>query len=322
MMNMNAPSASSKSSIIGVSEAIVAYLWWGFVTAMYYKQLDQFPPMELLTGRVLTGIPLMLLLIALPPGIGRLIEVLRNRRTMAMLALSTFCISLNWLTFIYAVIENRLMEASIGYFINPLVSVMLGRIFLGERLNLTKSIAVGIAAAGVVVFCIAILMTQDARNSIDSFPWIPFVLPASFGMYGLLRKQMKADSVTGLTVELLFLTPPMLAIEAWFFIHGTSGLLTQPTNMRWFFMLGGFVTIVPIILFAGAARRLQLGTTGVLQYIAPTGQFIIAVTVFNEEFTLGKGIAFGLIWVAVITYSSQSLFHRKRPTQTDQKSPD
>ena len=131
--------------IIGVNEAIVAYLWWGFVTAMYYKQLDQFPPMELLTGRVLGGVPLMLLLIALPPGIGRLIEVIHNRRTMAMLALSTVCISLNWLTFIYAVIENRLMEASIGYFINPLVTVMLGRIFLGERLNLTKSIAVGIA---------------------------------------------------------------------------------------------------------------------------------------------------------------------------------
>ena len=313
---------SEDSTRSGITAGLLAYLWWGLVTALYYRELDHVDVRELIAWRALGGLPVCLAILALPPGVARLRAALLSPGALRLHAASALMLLLNWFVFIYAVREERLTEASLGYFLNPLVSVMLGRIFLGERLILTKSIAVGIAAAGVVVFCIAILMTQDARNSIDSFPWIPFVLPASFGMYGLLRKQMKADSVTGLTVELLFLTPPMLAIEAWFFIHGTSGLLTQPTNMRWFFMLGGFVTIVPIILFAGAARRLQLGTTGVLQYIAPTGQFIIAVTVFNEEFTLGKGIAFGLIWVAVITYSSQSLFHRKRPTQTDQKSPD
>lgn len=296
------------SATIGLAQIVCAYLWWGFATAIYYWATDAAPAFELLALRVVTGLPILLLLVALPPGFHRIRDAFKDRKNMVLLMASTVCIAINWFGFIYAVINRRLTEASLGYFLLPLFTILLARIFLGERLHRLQVIAIVIAMTGVLVFCASIL-TGSTEDAPRYFPWIPFVIALTFGVYGLLRKQMKADSVTGLSIELIFLAPLMIGIEIFFLARGTSGFL-NPDLSAWikFLMLcGGFVTALPLILYAAAAKRLRLSTVGVLQYIAPTAQFLLAVIAFGEPFGLLDGIAFALIWIAVILYSANAL---------------
>ena len=315
-MSQNDPTqdAGLKSgAMIGVGEALGAYLWWGFITALYYKVLADLPVMELLAWRVFAGLPMMFILIAFPPGIGRLKKALKSRRSVQALVCSTALISVNWFTFIYAVLNDRLVEASLGYFINPLVSVLLARLILGERMRPKQLIAISIACAGAVVFCISFLTGADGEPTFTQFPWISFVLPASFSLYGLLRKQMTADSVTGLTIEMAMLFPVMLALEAWLVLSGEAVISNASTSTILLLILGGVVTVVPLVAFAAAARRLRLSTVGLLQYIAPTCQFLLAIIGFGEPFDLLKGIAFVLIWIAIIVYSIDSIRSARPP---------
>ena len=301
-------------------QAIGAYLWWGFGTGVYFKLLDQVAPLELLAWRVLAGLPVMLVLMALPPGFGRLKQVVADRRSLQVLAISTALISINWFVFIYAVVSNRLVEASLGYFINPLVSVLLGRLFLGERLRPLQLAAIGIAIAGVGVFGWSTVETvmgesNAATGLLESWnrvPWIALALPVSFGCYGLLRKKMKADSITGLTVEMGLLLPIMLVIEIWLATTTGVAFLNAGVRIDLLLLLGGVVTAVPLVLFAAAARRLRLATIGLLQYLAPTCQFILAVTVFGEPIDSVRLGAFALIWIAVSIYSIDSWRARHR----------
>lgn len=305
------PSDISRSQRIGVTEAMIAYLFWGFATGIYFKLLDHVDAFELLAWRVLAGLPVMLILVALPPGIGRIRAAITTPKAFRILALSTLLIAINWFTFIYAVVSDRLVEASLGYYINPLVSVLLGRIVLGERLHPLQKKAVCIAIVGVVLFgwsavSTSSLATVDDR-AFDLFrlaelPWISLVLPVSFGCYGLLRKKMPADSVTGLTIEMLLLFPLMLALELVLASRGAASFTTTDLNTDLLLLVGGFVTVLPLIAFAAAARRLRLGTIGILQYVAPTCQFILAVTIFGEHVGPMKIAAFGLIWIAVALY--------------------
>ena len=248
---------SRSSATVGVIQALMAYTWWGFISAIYYKVLSGFPAMELLAWRVITGAPLMLLLVALPPGIGRLRRALANRANIRILLFSTALIAINWFTFIYAVLNNRLMEASLGYFINPLVLVLLSRIVLREHMRPRQLLAIAIATLGVIVFA-ASMMFGGEDPAITQFPWISLALPISFGLYGLLRKKMEPDSVTGLTIEMLLIMPLMIGLELAFVGSGTTILMSGSPGLIVLLLLSGVVTIVPLICFAAAARRLRL----------------------------------------------------------------
>lgn len=315
------PADSARSRSIGVAQALGAYLWWGLMTGIYFKSLDQVSPLELLAWRVLAGLPVVLVLLLLPPGLGRLRLAIRKPSDFGVLVVSTILITINWLTFIYAVVADRLVEASLGYFINPIVTVLLGRFVLGERLQGGQLLAVWLAFLGVVVFgATAVLsgVTSSSGQSTDlldvlhRLPWIACVLPLSFGAYGLLRKRMAADSITGLSIEMTLLFPFMLAVELVLMQQGHAAFRQQGAQVDGLLLVGGIVTAAPLLLFAAAARRLRLATMGQLQYIAPTCQFLLAVLVFKEQIDLGKLIGCIIIWIAVGLYSWDSIRNRER----------
>ncbi len=313
------PGNTSGSGSIGVAQALGAYLWWGLVTGIYFKSLAEVSPIELLAWRVLAGLPVMLLLLAMPPGYGRIRKALQNRRDVGILLLSTALITLNWFTFIYAVVSDRLVEASLGYFINPIVTVLLGRFVLGERLRSLQLAAVWLAVIGVIIFGWTDIIGATAAPVADAgasssaleflhrLPWIACVLPLSFGAYGLLRKQMNADSTAGLTIEMAILLPFMLGLELMIAWRGESMFGSGDFKLDTLLLVGGIVTALPLVFFAAAARRLRLATLGQLQYLAPTCQFLLAILVFGESINTGKIVAFAIIWIAIGLYSWESI---------------
>jgi chloramphenicol-sensitive protein RarD len=296
----SADEAPAASPVVGVLHGIGAYLWWGFVTSFYFRWLKDVSPWELLAWRVLGGLPVLLAMLALRGDLGSLRAALRDRPTRRALVVSTLVIAANWFCFIYAVISGRLSEASLGYYINPLISVALGVLFLRERLRPLQKLAVLLAAAGVTVLTVAQ----------GSLPWLAIAIPISFGIYGLLRKRMAAGPTTGLCLEMLALLPAMLALEIVLAVRGST-LFLEDGEVTLGLLVGGVVTIVPLVLFASAARRLRLSTVGLLQYIAPTTQLALAVLAFGEEFTQGHAIAFAIIWSAVGVYTVDSWRSRR-----------
>ena len=321
MTETERPSKYDRETTIGVVQAIGAYLWWGFITGLYFKALDSVSSLELLAWRVLAGLPVMLILIALPPGFRRLKPALSDRRKIGIQLISTTLIAANWLVFIYAVVSSRLVEASLGYYINPLVSVLLGRLFLNERLRPLQKAAVILASIGVCIFAWSKiddlsrgLLSSDGQG-IDwlQLPWISLALPMSFGCYGLLRKKMKADSATGLTIEMAFLFPFMLALQIWLMSTDQASFLQVDIKLDLLLIAGGLVTALPLVLFAAAARRMRLATLGQLQYLAPTCQLLLAITWFGESVDPLGIVAFLVIWIAVGLYSFDSI--RENRTQ-------
>jgi chloramphenicol-sensitive protein RarD len=230
-----------------------------------------------------------------------------SRRHLVPLFASTILITVNWYTFIYAIETNRLLQASLGYFINPLVSVLLGVAVMGERLSRWQLLGLGLAATGVG------LLTWFRGD----VPWIALILAISFGLYGLMRKTMHVGAVGGLTIETGFLVLPSVVVVAAFSRQHPTALAHQNAGMYALLMLSGIVTSVPLLLFASAARRLRLSTMGFLQYIAPSSQFLLAVFAFGEPFTRWHLISFGLIWSALVIYTAESyLTYRHRGSAT------
>ena len=282
--------------------AVAAYVWWAVATPLYYRVVDQVPVGELLAWRVLSGIPAMGVLLWATGRLGELRAILGNRRVLGILAVSALLISINWVVFVWSVIDNRLSEASLGYYLNPLVWVALGRLVLGERMRGPQCVAVGIAAAGVGVLA----------WRLGGVPWISLSLAGSFGLYGLVRKQVSAAPATGLTIEMLLLAPFMCVLLWLDHVEHGNAVLAGPWWVSILLLLGGVVTAVPLVLFAGGAKRLQLTTMGMLQYIAPTGQLLLAVLVFGESFGTDRLIAFLFIWAAVLVYSADSVRYARR----------
>lgn len=310
-MSRGSPSAGSSPGLsVGVVSATGAYLWWGLVTPLYYKELEQVQPLDLVAWRVLAGLPILLVLVALPPGIGRLRAAFHRRRAVFVHAASTVMLLCNWVTFIYAIQVGRLTEASLGYFLNPLVSVLLGRIVLGEMLSRRQAQALCLAALGVVVFGAGNFAEMESHHPLAGVPWISLLLATSFGLYGLLRKEMQADSVTGLTIEMLFMFPALLGLELFLAAQDKAAFGNVSLRIDLLLLVGGLVTVVPLLFFGGAARRLQLSTLGMLQYLSPTCQFLLAVVFLGEPFTASRGVAFFLIWLAIALYLSESLGRR------------
>lgn len=283
--------------------ALGAYGWWAVVAPLYYRVVEEVSVGELLAWRVVSGLPLLVCMLMLVGRLHEVVAILKRPRVLGTLAVSAILIAVNWTVFVVSVIEHRLSDASLGYYICPLFSVALGMIVLGERMRWAQWIAIVLATAGV-----AVLAWRTG-----GLPWIALALAGSFGLYGLIRKQVDAAPGPGLAIEMLFLLPFMLVLLG--IDHSISGSTFLEGSIGTAFVLfgGGVVTVVPLVLFAGGARRLQLSTVAILQYISPTGQLLLAVLVFNEPFGLDQVLAFALIWIAVTVYSIDTVRTTRRP---------
>lgn len=281
---------------VGVAYGLAAYLWWGFIP-LYFKAVASVPPLEVLAHRVLWSLVFLGLILWARGRQRDFRRVLRDRRSLGLLAVTTVLIAVNWLVFIWAVFNNRLLEASLGYFINPLVNVLLGFLFLRERLRLWQTLAVALAGLGVIWLAVGS----------GTMPWIALVLAASFGTYGLLRKIARPDGPVGLAVETLLLAPVALGWLWWSSHQGTLVFGERGWGLSLLLMAGGPITALPLVWFAEGARRLRYATIGFLQYIAPSLQFLLAVAVFGEAFTAAHAVSFGLIWAALLLYTLDTM---------------
>ncbi len=286
---------------LGFIQGFTAYLLWGMFP-LYFHLLRTVPATEVLLHRVLWSFVLVLWVVLLLGRLDAVRRVLRERALLKGLMASSLLISINWLVFIWAVANDRVVETSLGYFITPLVSVFLARVFLGERLNRWRQVAILLAALGL-----AWLVWR-----IGELPWVALVLALSFGLYGLARKQIAVDTLTGLTVETGLLLPFALAYAVWLYADGWDP--ARPVLDWWLLLASGAVTAVPLLLFAAGARRMSLSAIGFLMYVNPTMQFLTAVFIFGEAFDRDRLIGFVLIWAGLLLFSLGSLpFQRAKP---------
>jgi chloramphenicol-sensitive protein RarD len=280
----------------GVLYGLAAYFWWG-LAPLYFKAVGHVPPDEILAHRILWSC-LLLGLILWRRGEWRTLgAVVKDRRLLATLATSTVLIAVNWFVFIWAIANDRLLQASLGYFINPLVNVALGVVVLKEKLRRPQAAALGLAAVGVALMGLRV----------GGVPAVSLILAVSFSLYGLLRKQAAVGGVAGLAVETGLLAPAALLYLIW--LGGEGRLVFSRLDVRTDLLLAsaGVVTALPLVWFANAARRLRLSTVGILQYVSPTLQFLLAVGVFGEPFALGELASFSLIWAALAVYTADAL---------------
>ena len=291
----------SRETRLGLVYGALAFVIWG-LTPMYWKLLVHVPAAEILAHRVVWGLFVVAGWMSLRGRWPELATAVKRPRTVAALALSTVLIGINWGLFVWAVNTGRVLSTSLGYFINPLVSVVLGLAVLGERLNRRQWIAVALAAAAVTILTI--------RQG--HLPWISLVLAVSFALYGLLRKTMRADAVVGLTVETMALAPLAAAFLLLQKRRGVAAFGFQGTEINVLLVTAGVVTVVPLILFTLGVRRLPLSTAGLLQYIAPTCTFVLAVFLYREPFSAAHAVSFALIWIALGIYT----FDLRRRLQT------
>ncbi len=276
-----------------------AYALWG-VVPIYWKQLHGISAVEVLAHRTLWGMIGFALIAWVGGQLPAARAALRDRRVCATMAVTGALLAVNWGLFVYAVETNHLLHASLGYFINPLVSVALGTVVLGERLRRGQVLAIALAAMGV-----AVLAWQAG-----TVPWIALVLAASFGVYGLVRKTARVEALAGSAVETLLIAPLGAAYLIVLAVRG-GGQLGHASTTTTLLLLGtGVITAVPLILFTVAARRLPLSTIGFLQYLAPTGQFLLAVFAYGEPFEAGRLLAFGCIWAGLAVFTVSALRHR------------
>jgi chloramphenicol-sensitive protein RarD len=283
---------ASGRATAGVLLGAGAFFIWG-VVPLYFKALPGVSPLEIIAHRVLWSVAFLSLLLALTRGFAPLRAVLAQPRLVARLALSSALVTSNWLTFVWAVSAGRILDTSLGYFITPQVNVLLGFVFLRERLRPAQWLAVLLAVAGV---CNQIWL-------LGQLPWISLLLAATFGCYGLFRKQLEIDALTGLLVETLLASPFALAYLLHLWRAGTLAFAHQGRATDALLAGLGVVTAVPLLLFAAGAQRLRLATVGFLQYIAPSMTFLLAVFVFREPLGLAQALTFGLIWAGILVYA-------------------
>lgn len=281
-------------SLQGLAYGLAAYGLWGLIP-LYFRAVRHVPPLEMLAHRAAWSLAVLVIVAGISGQWRQVRQGLKAPKAILMLGLSTVMLSVNWLTFIYAVATAQVLQSSLGYFITPLVNVLLGVLVLGEQLRLYQKISIGLAAAGVCVLAV----------TAGVLPWIALVLAASFSLYGLLRKTMPISGLVGVLVETLAMTPPAILYLAY---AEQSAMATEKDAGTWCLLaLSGVVTSVPLLLFVGAARRLQLSTLGILQYLSPTLQFVVAVFVFHEPFSGAQISSFLCIWAAVGLYAADSL---------------
>lgn len=286
----------------GVLYAFSAYLLWGFFP-IYFKLISIVPPLQILAHRFFWSfIFLIILIVAL--GQFKRLQTSLNRRILVSYFIAGAILAVNWGTYVYAVNSGHVLESSLGYFINPMVSVLLGVIFLKERLRLMQWIPVGLAAIGVIYLTVMF----------GAIPWISLVLAFSFGLYGLIKKLSPLDSLPGLTLETGMIFLPALAFLGIQEANGLGSFGHTGWMTAILLAITGVVTAVPLLLFSAGARRINLSTIGILQYITPSIQFFLGTLVYKEPFDVHRLVGFVLIWVALIIFSGEMLLRQRTKT--------
>jgi chloramphenicol-sensitive protein RarD len=291
----------SDRTALGIVAALSAFGLWA-IFPLYFNQFGpEVSAWEILLHRVIWAQVFLLGFVLASHRLNRVITILKQSKTMLALAASALVLGVNWATFIWAVTHAEILQSSLGYYINPLLNVFLGYSFLKERLRFLQRLAVAIAAAGVLISLIGY----------GEIPWLALIMAGCFGLYGLIRKQIDVDSITGLTLEVLMMLP---IAAAWLVVMTlqaqTAFLLSSPT-IDLLLVGGGLLTILPLILFVIAAKRLKLATVGLMQYIAPTGHFLLGVFLYGEPFTAADAITFGCIWIGLALYSADMWVWRR-----------
>jgi len=284
----------------GVINAVSAYLLWG-LAPIYFKLISTISSDEIMVHRIIWSSLLLLIVVVLSKKWRILIQTLKQPKVLAKLTLSASFLLVNWFLFIWAINNNHLLDASLGYFINPLFSVALGVIFLGERLRKMQKFAVALALVGVLIQLVAL----------GSLPVISLALAGTFGIYGLLRKKMHLDSFVGLLIESSMMLPLALIYWLLFIDSSTANMFENSANLNILLMAAGVVTTAPLLCFTAAAKRLTLSTLGFFQYIGPSIMFILATFYYQEALQTEKLFTFAAIWLALIIYSLDSLQARR-----------
>lgn len=294
------PAPASPASGSGLAAAAGAFAIWGLFP-LYLRALQVVPALQIVAHRVAWACVFVLAWMALRGELAGLRKVLTNRGLLLRLAAAAVLISINWLAYVWGVSSGRVVETSLGYFINPLVNVLLGVAVLSERLNRTQWVAVGLAAAGVIYLTIAA----------GHLPWIALTLAFSFGTYGLIRKTAQVDALPGLAIETALLAPLAGGYLLWCAVRGDGALGSQGGLTDALLVGSGVVTALPLFLFAYGARRLPYSLVGVLQYIGPSLQLACALLVFGEPFGHERAVGFALIWSALLVYAGDGLFRSR-----------
>ena len=280
---------------------IAAYLLWGGFP-LYWPLLEPAGSVELLAHRILWSVVTLGVLVLVLRRSRQFRALFGDRRVFLLLALAAVVITVNWGTYIYGVTNDRVVETSLGYFINPLVTVLMGVVLLGERLSRPQWVAIGVGGLACLV------LTVDYGHP----PWIALVLAFSFGTYGLAKKQAGAEAVESLTLETLLVAPLALCYLAWLVAHNQSTFGTEGTGHALLLMSAGLVTALPLLCFGAAAIRVPMVTLGLLQYLAPILQFLLGVLWFQEDMSTGRWIGFALVWVALAIFTFESVRNRRR----------
>lgn len=286
----------NEDSLSGLGFAVSAYLMWGFLP-LYVKTLDHLPPAEVIAHRIIWSIPVAFTVLWATGRTRDLRAALVNPRMLAMGAVTASLIGINWGFYIWAITSGNAMEAALGYYINPLFSVLLAAVLLRERLSTAQWSAIALSVAAVVV------LTVDAGR----LPSQGLVMTVTWGLYAYFKKSLPIGPNQAFMLEILLLTPIALTYIAFLTASGESHLLTEPTWNTWLLIGAGPVSAIPLIVYANGAKRLRLSTIGILQYIAPTMIFLTAVFVFDEPFGQAQLFAFSMIWTALVIYTVSML---------------
>lgn len=297
--------AKNSTATRGFLFALGAYLFWG-VQPVFMKLVAHIPAAEVVAHRILWSVPIAGVVLLLLGRTADLKAALRSPRTLLMAAVTASLITVNWGIYVWAIAADRAVETALGYYINPLMSVALGALMLGERFTRPQLLAVGLATLAVIV------LTVEAGG----LPWVSLSLAVSFAIYGYLRKTLPIGPSQGFFLEVLILSLPSLAYIIWLQMRGDGHFLPSSPNDMLLLVLCGPVTATPLLLYAFGAKLLRLSTLGLMQYIAPTMVLLLAIFVFREPFDSARAMAFGLIWLALIIYS-WSMFAGRPASRTD-----
>lgn len=297
-MKLNETKESQQESLPGVLYGSSAFLIWG-LSPIYWKVLHNIPAFEIIMHRVIWSFLFLLIMLVFQRHGNQFMAAVKNRRTLLTLLSTAILIILNWFIYIWAVNNDHVLQASLGYFINPLLNVILGVVFLREQLRPLQTVSLVLAGIGVLYLTF----------HYGEFPWIALSLAFAFGFYGLLRKVATVNSMVGLTVEMFFLSIPAVAYIVFLDCKETGALFQQGLKIDLFLMGTVFVTAFPLLLFTMGTRRLNLSTVGFLQYIAPSCMFLLGAFLYNETLATAQIFTFVLIWIALLIYSTDSVLY-------------
>lgn len=283
---------SGRSESKGIIYAILSYTLWG-VLPLFWKALKQIDAGEILASRIVWSFVFLLLILLIVRGLRDLRHVVSNGKTLIGIFLGALLISTNWFIYIWAVNSNHVIETSLGYYISPLLTVLLGVIVLKERLDRWQIISLLLVLLGVIIITV----------QYGKVPWVALLLAMTFGLYGLVKKLSNLTSIVGLTMETMIIAPVALGYLVYKQVEGTSSLISLPLNVLVLVVLSGVITAVPLLLFAQGAKCVPLSTMGFIQYLAPSIALLLGIFVFKEDFSRVELFSFGLIWLALGIYS-------------------